>query len=42
MSKSEKMINELNNRKDNFNIKLKTLENQPQSQAEKKERYQKV
>ena len=36
MSKSEKMINELNNRKDNFNIKLKTLENQPQSQAEKK------
>ena len=36
LSKSEKMINELNNRKDNFNIKLKTLENQPQSQAEKK------
>ena len=36
MSKSEKMINELNNRKNNFNIKLKTLENQPQSQAEKK------
>ena len=36
MSKSEKMINELNNRKDNFNMKLKTLENQPQSQAEKK------
>ena len=42
LSKSEKMINELNNRKNNFNIKLKTLENQPQSQAEKKERYQKV
>ena len=36
LSKSEKMINELNNRKDNFNMKLKTLENQPQSQAEKK------
>ena len=36
LSKSEKMINELNNRKNNFNIKLKTLENQPQSQAEKK------
>ena len=36
LSKSEKMINELNNRKDNFNIKLKNLENQPQSQAEKK------
>ena len=34
--KSEKMINEINNRKDNFNMKLKTLENQPQSQAEKK------
>ena len=42
LSKSEKMINELNNRKNNFNMKLKTLENQPQSQAEKKERYQKV
>ena len=36
LSKSEKMINELNNRKNNFNMKLKTLENQPQSQAEKK------
>ena len=36
LSKSEKMINELNNRKDKFNMKLKTLENQPQSQAEKK------
>ncbi|MDC3004436.1 AAA family ATPase [Candidatus Pelagibacter sp.] len=36
LSKSEKMINELNTRKDNFNMKLKTLENQPQSQAEKK------
>ena len=36
LSKSEKMINELNNRKNNFNMKLKNLENQPQSQAEKK------
>ena len=36
LSKSEKMINELNSRKNNFNMKLKTLENQPQSQAEKK------
>ena len=36
LSKSEKMINELKNRKNNFNMKLKTLENQPQSQAEKK------
>ena len=36
LSKSERMINELNNRKNNFNMKLKTLENQPQSQAEKK------
>ncbi len=36
LSKSEKMIDELNNRKNNFNMKLKILENQPQSQAEKK------
>jgi len=36
LSKSEKMIDELKNRKNNFNMKLKTLENQPQSQAEKK------
>ena len=36
LSKSEKMINELKNRKNKFNIKLKILENQPQSQAEKK------
>ena len=36
LSKSEKMIEELKNRKNILNMKLKDLENQPQSQAEKK------
>ena len=36
LSKSEKMIEELKNRKNILNMKLKNLENQPQSQAEKK------
>ncbi len=36
LSKSENMIEELKNRKNNLYMKLKNLENQPQSQAEKK------
>ena len=36
LSKSEKMIVELDNRKNKFDLKLSELENKPQSQAEKK------
>ena len=36
------MIDELKNRKNNFNMKLKILENQPQSQAEKKGKISEV
>ena len=39
---SEKMINELNERKNKIKNKLKELEKQPQSQAEKKDKFQKV
>ena len=36
------MLNELNERQSKFNIKLEDFENQPQSQAEKKERFLKI
>ncbi len=36
LNKSEKMVNELNDRKNKQNLKLSELEKQPQSQAEKK------
>ena len=42
LNKSEKMVNELNDRKNKQNLKLSELEKQPQSQAEKKVRFLKV
>ena len=42
LSNSEKMVKELNDRKNKQTLKLEDLEKQPQLQAEKKVKYQKI